>query len=464
VRRLRGGLTRAALEGRHLADLHELASANRIPRYRTLERRALVDAILDAQPPGEEPAAAPEEPPAAEETPAAKEDDTGRPEETGEPVGIRAGVLDVVPDGYGFLRVEALRRSDDDVYVSRSLVRSFGLRSGDELEGPVGAASRSRRYPSLLDLTGVNGGPAEEFRGHERPEFEKLTPIAPAERIPIAARSNSLSVRMVDLLASIGKGQRCLISSPPGAGATTLLRDIGQALSSAGEAQAMVLLVDVRPEEVTEWRRAIDAPVYGAASDSSPESHVRLAELALECARRMTEQGKDAVLLIDSLTRLARARSLVQGRSRRATPPDDDEAPAENPALRSAKRWFSAARKTEEQGSLTIAGIVRVDSDSEFEQLVYELLADSANMELRLDGELARAGFFPPLDVNRCWSHLEEGAIDPDAVAWLGALRHSLSSLAPADAWHAVTERLLATSSNSELVDARPEYGERETP
>jgi transcription termination factor Rho len=166
----------------------------------------------------------------------------------------------------------------------------------------------------------------------------------------------------------------------------------------------------------------------------------------------MTEQGKHVVLLIDSLTRLARARSLVQGRSRRAPRSDDGEAPAENPALRSAKRWFSAARNTEEGGSLTIAAIVRIDSESEFEQLVYEFLADSANMELRLDGELARTGLFPPLDVNRCWSQLGGEALSSDEEAWLRALRHSLNSLSPADAWQAVTERLISTSSNADLM------------
>jgi transcription termination factor Rho len=158
------------------------------------------------------------------------------------------------------------------------------------------------------------------------------------------------------------------------------------------------------------------------------------------------------VLLIDSLTRLARARSLVQSRSRRAPRPEDDEAPAENPALRAAKRWFSTARNTEEQGSLTIAAIVRVGSDSEFEQLVYEFLADSANMELRLDDELARTGRFPPLDVNRSWSQLGGGALSAGEEAWLRALRHSLNSLSPADAWEAVTERLISTSSNAELI------------
>ena len=437
-------VTYEELEGRHLAELHELAAANRIPRYRTLKRRQLVEALVGEREHESEPEPQPQPQPESEPEVAAE-----RPE----PVGVRAGVLDIVPDGFGFLRVEGLRRSDDDVYVSRSLVKSLGLRSGDELAGPVGPPGRSRRYPSLLEVSEVSGVPAAEFQGHDRPEFDSLTPIAPTERIPIAERSNSMPMRMVDLLASIGKGQRCLISAPPGAGATTLLREIGQAMSTTGQARAMVLLVDVRPEEVTEWTRAIDAPVYGAASDSSPESHVRVAELALERAQRMAEQGEDVVVLIDSLTRLARARSLVQGRSRRAAQ-DDDEAPAENPALRSVKRWFSAARNTEEQGSLTIAATVRVASDSEFEQLVYELLADGANMELRLDSELARAGLFPPLDVNRSWSHLDKAAMDPDEVAWLGALRHSLTSLAPTDAWHAVTERLIATTSNSELIRA----------
>jgi transcription termination factor Rho len=447
--------TRADLERRHLADLHELARATGIPRFRTLRRQELVEAILDAQPArgGWEPeeVVPPEEAAPAEQVEAFEAEPAEATEETRAPAEIRAGVLDIVPDGYGFLRVEGLARSDDDVYVSRSLVKDLGLRSGDKLSGPTGPPSRSRRYPSLLEATEINGRPAGEVRGNDRPEFEKLTPVAPNERITLAAGSDSLSMRMVDLVAAIGRGQRCLISSPPGAGATTLLHEIGVALSASG-AETMVLLVDVRPEEVTDWRRTIDAPVYGAASDSSPESHVRVAELVLERARRMTEQGKDVVLLIDSLTRLARARSLVQGRSRRAPRPDDGEASAENPALRSAKRWFSAARNTEEQGSLTIAAIVRIDSDSEFEQLVYEFLVDSANMELRLDAELARTGLFPPLDVNRSWSQLGGDALSGDEEAWLRALRHSLSSLSPDDAWQAVTERLVSTSSNSELM------------
>jgi transcription termination factor Rho len=421
------GLTRSELEGRHLADLHELARTNGVPRFRALGRRQLVDAIVGAQPSRE-----------------------AEPREEGEPVGEARGVLDLVPDGYGFLRVEGLGRSEEDVYVSRSLVSSLGLRSGDEVSGAVGPPSGSRRYPSLLEVTEVNGSLPDDFRGDERPEFEDLTPVAPSDRIPIAA-GGPMSMRMVDLLAAIGRGQRCLVSAPAGAGATTLLRELGLALSKNGT-EPMILLVDVRPEEVTEWRRAIDAPVYGAASDSSPESHVRIAELALNRARRLAEQGKDVVLLIDSLTRLARARSLVQGRSRRASTPDDDEAPAENPALRAAKRWFSTARNTEEQGSLTIAAIVRVESDSEFEQLVYEFLADSANMELRLDEELARAGRFPPLDVNRSWSQLGGEALSADEEAWLRALRHSLNSLSPEDAWEAVTERLISTSSNAELI------------
>jgi transcription termination factor Rho len=214
----------------------------------------------------------------------------------------------------------------------------------------------------------------------------------------------------------------------------------------------MVVLIDVRPEEITDWRRATDVPVYGASSDGSPETHVRLAELALERARRLTERGEDVVLVIDSLTRLARARSLVHGRSRRAPRSDENGEPDENPAVRFAKRWFSAARNTEEQGSLTIAAIARIGSESEFEQLVYEVLADGANMELRLDLGLSRAGLFPPLDVNRCWSHLASGAVGSDEEAWLRALRHSLTSQSPADAWRVVAEKLLSTSSNSELI------------
>jgi transcription termination factor Rho len=426
-------VTRSDLEGRHLAELHELASARRVPRFRTLRRAELVEAIA-----GGDDASAPEAPAPTEE----------RTEERAE---VRSGVLDLVPDGYGFMRVEGLGRSDDDVYVSRSLVKSFGLRSGDELSGPARPSGGSDRYPSLIDLDAVNGEPAGALR--DRPEFEKLTPIPPGDRIPIAERTESLAARMIDLVAAPGHGQRCLIASPAGAGATTVLRELARALRSADGPEPMVVLIDVRPEELTEWRRTVDATIHGASSDSSPEAHVRMAELALERARRLTEQGRDAVVLLDSMTRLARARSLVHGRSRRAARADDDE-PAENPAVRYAKRWFSAARNTEEKGSLTIVAAARVGSDSEFEQLVYEVLADSANMELRLDLELARAGLSPPLDVNRSWSHLGSGAMSADEEAWHRALRHSVSALEPADAWQAVAERIRSTATNRELVGA----------
>lgn len=428
-----GLTTREDLESRHLAELHELASANRIPRFRRLTRPQLVDSLLEALPEAE---------PAEVDEP--------------EPTEVRSGVLDLVSDGYGFLRTEGLGRSDDDVYVSRSLVRNLGLRSGDGIAGPVRPPGRSSRFPSLVEASEVNGSPAGEFQGSDRPSFEELTPIAPQERIRIASQPDSLATRMVDLVAAIGKGQRCLVASPAGAGATTLLQEMARGLSAATETKPFVVLVDVRPEEITDWSRAIDAPVYGASSDSSPEAHVRLAELALERSRRLTEQGEDVVLLLDSVTRLARARSLVRGRSRRAARTDDDDTQAaENPAIRSAKRWFASARNTEEQGSLTIVAIARVESESEFEQLTYEVLADSANMELRLDRELSQAGLFPPLDVNRSWSHFASGAVDPDEAAWLAALRRSLTSLTPANAWHAVTERLLATSSNSELMSGQ---------
>jgi transcription termination factor Rho len=436
--------TRQDLEGRHLAELHELASAQRVPRFRTLTRPELVEAILDAGPDSQP----------AEEL-ADRERDQERPAQTEaepEPTEVRGGVLDLVPDGYGFLRTEGLGRSDDDVYVSRSLVKQLGLRSGDELAGPVRPPGRSSRFPGLLEASEINGNPAEDFGGDERPSFDELTPIPPGERIQIASGPDSLATRMVDLIAPMGRGQRGLIASPAGAGATTLLQELARGLGSATGTVPVVVLVDVRPEEITAWRRTVDGPVYGTSSDSSPEAHVRLAELALERSRRLIERGHDVVLLLDSLTRLARARSLQRGRSRRQPRSDDDTAPAENPAIRSAKRWFSAARNTEEQGSLTIVGIVRVEGDSEFEQLVYEVLMDSANMELRLDRDLAQAGHFPPLDVNRSWSHLEAATMDADEAAWLAALRRSLISLTPEDAWRAVTERLLATSSNAELI------------
>jgi transcription termination factor Rho len=428
--------TRAELEDRHLAELHELASRVAVPRFRALRREALIDAILAATV-SEGPArAVPEQEEAPEQ-----------------PLELRAGVLDIVPDGYGFLRVEGLRRSDQDVYVARSQIRGLDLRSGDELAGPVRPAGRSDRYASLSQVQTVNEVPADELPP-ERPRFDALTPVSPSERLPIATGGDALAARMIDLLAPVARGQRCLIAGPPGAGATRLLGEIARSVSDAGGTAPLIVLVDARPEEVTEWERTAALPVHAAPSDRSPEAHVRLAQLALERCKRIVERGEHAILLLDSITRLARAHSLLRPRSRRDALDDEplEGEGLEGPAARFAKRWFSAARRAEEGGSLTIVATARVGSGSPLEEAVYEALAGTASMEVRLELELSRAGRFPALDVNHCRTHAEEAIVGEDQVPRLHELRRSLVALPPSEAWSLLVERLRTTGSNAELL------------
>jgi transcription termination factor Rho len=442
-------VTRAELERRHLAELHELGSQLAVPRFRTLRREALIEAILAAA--GADPGARTA---AAEETPAqtlgartaAAEEP---PDEALEP---RAGVLDLVPDGYGFMRVEGLGRSDRDVYVARSQIRALGLRSGDELAGPVRPAARSERYPALAELETVNGVSADELP-QERPRFDALTPVGPSDRLPIDSGGDEVAIRMLELLAPIARGQRCLIAGPPGAGATRLLYEIARALIESGGAAPLILLIDARPEEVTAWERTAGLPVQAAPSDRSPEAHVRLAELALERSKRIVERGDGAILLLDSITRLARARSLLRSRSKEML--DDEPVEGEGaagPAARFAKRWFSAARSTEEGGSLTIIATARVGSGSPLEEAVYEALAGTTNMEVRLDRELARTGRFPAFDPNRCRTHAEEAIVGEGQLPQLRELRRSLVALPSRDAWELLAERIRATASNAELL------------
>ena len=443
-------LTRSELERRHLADLHELASANRVARFRSLPRPELIEAILEASPEEAGDAGAEPSDPALDERESwldfegeeGLEDESPEDESPEDEKQERAaGVLDLVPDGYGFLRVGGLKRSEDDLYVSRALVRRLGLRTGDELSGPKRPARRSDRYASLVDVETVNGAPAQEVSDGGRLAFDELTPVSPRKHLELD--TESLPVRMIDAVAPFGKGQRCLILSPPGAGGTTLLRDIARGVVGHRSVMPTIVLVDARPEEVTEWRRALDGGIYGASSDQSPEAQVRIAELALEHAKRQAEQGNDAIVLLDSITRLARARSLTQGRPRRSGRHDGEDAASEIAAIRMARHWFSAARNTEEQGSLTIATTVRVQSDSRFEQLLYEAVAEIANMELRLDRSLSQAGLFPAIDVNRSWSRHDPDT-DASGATSVTSLRTSLGSLAPQDAWQAVAERIRA--------------------
>jgi transcription termination factor Rho len=440
----------ADLERKPLAQLHELAAKRGIERFRTLRREQLLEAIRGSagealeidelgalEHPADHRLSGSPAPGAIGDLPDA-EDEAGQ-----EPC---TGVLDVVPDGFGFLRVEDFGRSDEDVFVPRSEVRRLGLRPGDEISGRARARRRSERHASLTAVEAVNGR-ALEGSTDARPSFERLTPVQPTEAVRLAHDRGDVAVRMVDLVAPLFKGQRVLVAGPPRTSATTLLRRIVDAAASAAGIVPIVLLVDARPEEATDWRRAADYPVHASAGDRSAEAHVEFAMLALERARRLVEQGGDVLLALDSLTRLGRASGLARPRREAEAQQSEDEIPASG--VQFAKRWFAAGRASEEAGSLTIVATARAGSGSATEELLYEVVADVASAELRLSRDLAAAGLEPPIDVRRSFSHAGSPGQEGDT---LRRLRASLVPLPAAEAWTHLAEQIRETESNELLL------------
>ncbi len=438
------------VEGRPLADLHALAAQVGVSRYRLLRKEELVAALTggavaapervvalrEDPPPAEVPRehqtralreqrpAAPEarEPEPEDDDPEAGEDPVEE-DTAGEP---QSGVLDVVADGYGFVRVSGLLRSPADPYVSRSLVERHGLRRGDEITGPVATGGRERR-PRLVSVTAIEGRPADEPRSPARALDER-----PAQRPtrPLGLGDGE-AMRMIELVAPLGRGQRVMVSGPPGAGATTLLRKIAEDLEDRG-VKVLVALVDVRPEEVREWSGRYDVAAADAAA--SPREQVALAELALERAKRIAEQGEDVVLVLDSISRLTRAYALARGAGAGATP-------AIGPAaVESVKRWFANARDAGD-GSLTIIAASRVESESAFETLVHEALEDSAGSVVRVSAELAARGLHPAIDAARSRTLGEEAMIGEERRRALENMRGVARSLDGAEAWQFLAER-----------------------
>jgi transcription termination factor Rho len=446
----------ADLERKPLAQLHELAAERGIARFRTLRREQLTEAIrapggaaveideLEAlEHPGRHGLSGSPGPGAVGYLPDPRE------EEEEETVGQEpcSGVLDVVPDGFGFLRVEGFSRSDDDVFVPRAQLRRFGLRPGDEVSGRARPRRASQRHASLAAVETVNGRAQEGPDDGSRPSFERLTPVQPAVGVAVAHDPEDLAVRMVDLVAPLFKGQRLLVAGPPRTGATALLRQIVDALASTPGIVPIALLVDARPEEATDWRRSAGYPVHASSGERSADAHVEFAMLALERARRLVEQGEDVLLALDSLTRLGRAYGLARPRRGAEQQPVGDEIPGSG--VQFAKRWFAAGRATEEGGSLTIVATARAGSGSATEELLYDGVADVASAELRLSPELAVAGFEPPIDVRRSYSRGDVSARDGET---LRRLRTSLVSLPAGEAWSHLAEQIRETESNERLL------------
>jgi transcription termination factor Rho len=401
----------ADLETKSLGELQDLAKTLNVQNLRRYRKQELIMKILQAQ-----------------------------TEQSG--LMFRSGILEIMQEGYGFLRTSGYLPGSEDIYVSPSQIKRFGLRVGDEVLGQVRAPKDNEKYYALLRVEAVNGLDPEQARS--RPDFEKLTPVFPHERLKLELPQSDLTVRIVDLFAPIGKGQRAMIVSPPKAGKTTLLKKIGQSIvQNHQEVYLMVLLLDERPEEVTDMRRSVEAEVVASTFDRPPEEHVQVADLVLERAKRLVEGGRDVVVLLDSLTRFSRANNLVIPPSGRTLSGGLDPA-----ALHRPKRFFGAARKIEEGGSITIVATALIDTGSRMDDVIYEEFKGTGNMELHLNRKLQERRTFPAIDIKLSGTRREELLLTEEELRKVWVLRKSLESLDTVAMTELILDRLRKTPNN----------------
>ncbi|MBN1179486.1 MAG: transcription termination factor Rho [Anaerolineae bacterium] len=367
------------------------------------------------------------------------------------------GVLDIIDENIGFLRTENYMPGPDDIYISQSQIRRFGLRGGDMVVGQVRPPKESERYFGLLRVEAINGVDPEQAK--RRPRFERLTPIFPEERLIIETEPRILSTRMLSLIAPIGKGQRGLIVSPPKAGKTTVLKHIANGISANHpEVHLMVVLIGERPEEVTDMDRSVEAEVISSTFDEPVQNHSKAAEMALQRAKRLVESGRDVAILLDSITRLARAYNLVVQPSGRTLSGGLDPA-----ALYPPKNFFGAARNIEEGGSLTIIATCLIDTGSRMDDMIYEEFKGTGNMELHLSRKLQERRVFPAYDIERSGTRREELLLDQDTLQKVWLMRRMVSTMTsspPSGAGYDMTaaaeallQRLRRTKTNAEFLD-----------
>ncbi len=405
----------AELESKTLSDLREMARKLDITGFSGLKKQDLIFKLLQAQ-----------------------------SEEQGNT--FSDGILDIVSDGFGFLRTDRMLPGADDVYVSQSQIRRFGLRTGDRIWGQIRPPKESERFFSLLRVEMINGVDPETAR--KRPSFDQLTPIFPNEQMKLETEPTLLHTRLVDLIAPIGRGQRGLIVSPPKAGKTMLLKAIANGLTSNyQDIHLMVVLIGERPEEVTDMRRSVKGDVISSTFDEPVEDHTKVAEMTLERAKRLVEGGQDVVILMDSITRLARAYNLDMPPSGRTLSGGIDPV-----ALYPPKRFFGAARNIEGGGSLTIIATCLVDTGSRMDDVIYEEFKGTGNMELHLDRKLAERRIFPALDIQRSSTRREELLLSPDALRQVWTLRRMVSMLGDNEGTELMLTRMAKTKTNIDFL------------
>jgi transcription termination factor Rho len=360
---------------------------------------------------------------------------------------IRTGILDILPEGYGFLRTRGYLPSEDDIYVSLSQIRRFHLKRGDEIQGQVRPPKDSEKYNALLRIEKVTGDNPEVCR--ERKQFEQLTPLFPLERLRLETPNGEVAPRIIDLIAPIGKGQRGLIVSPPKAGKTTILKQIANSITHNNpEVKLIVLLVDERPEEVTDMERSVKGEVISSTFDQPSDNHIQVAELVLERAKRLVEHNHDVVILLDSITRLARAYNLATPTSGRILSGGVDST-----ALYPPKRFFGAARNIEDGGSLTIIATALVETGSRMDEVIFEEFKGTGNMELHLDRKLADKRIFPAIEIDKSGTRKEELIMEPEEAQVVWKLRRVLHALDPSAAIELLIDKIRSTRNNQEFLN-----------
>lgn len=356
------------------------------------------------------------------------------------------GILEVLPDGYGFIRCENYLPGENDIYVSPAQIRRFNLKTGDIIQGNIRIKTQGEKFSALLYVTSINGFHPSE--GQRRYNFEDMTPIFPNERLKMERPGGSVAMRIVDLISPIGKGQRGMIVSPPKAGKTTLLKDVAKSiLRNNGDMHLIILLIDERPEEVTDMARSVDAEVIASTFDEPAERHVKIAEIVLNKAKRMVECGHDVVILLDSITRLARAYNTVQPASGKVLSGGVDAN-----ALQKPKRFFGAARNIENGGSLTILATALTETGSKMDDVIFEEFKGTGNMELQLDRKLANKRVYPAVDITASSTRRDDLLQDENTVNRMWILRKYLADMNSMEAMEFVKKRMEQTFDNMEFL------------
>lgn len=406
----------AELQKKNIAELHEIAEEKKIENYRHLRKQDLIFKII--------------------------QDEINRKQ-----IVYGSGVLDILSEGYGFLRSTNYTSGPDDIYVSPSQIKRFDIREGDEVSGQIRPPKENENYFALLKVETVNEEDPEKAR--ERTVFENLTPLFPQKRIVLENDSGDISTRLIDLICPIGKGQRGLIVAPPKTGKTIFLQKIAKGIAANHpEIVLIVLLTDERPEEVTDMQRSVKGEVAYSTFDEPPKNHIRVAELVIEKAKRLVEQKRDVVILLDSITRLARAYNLVIPTSGKILSGGIDANTLHYP-----KRFFGAARKIEEGGSLTILATAIVETGSKMDEVIFEEFKGTGNMELRLTRELAERRIFPAIDMNRSGTRKEELLLSDNELSMIWALRNYLNRQNYKEPIEAVIEVMKKTENNKQFLE-----------